>query len=181
MSIEASGTSVLPLWVEWVSALAPFATLVSAVIAGTIAVLSLAQRRRADAKAEWWRRFEWAADHVLDDDPHGQEVGVGTLLLLARSDLARAEELELVDATWGALLDEAAPTGGRPVNDAPRHRTTGEGGQLTAQSAPGDAVVTRAQVRAARARLEIASRLGTTPPPWVRDVASATDPGPPDR
>lgn len=158
--LAASEGSSLPVWVDWVSALAPFFTLVAAVIAGTIALLGLQQRRVADAKEEWWTRFAWASDLLLDARPERQEVGVRTLTLLARSELAHAEELVVVDAAWGGLLDALHPFAGR----TPR-----------AQQTP--PVASRAQVLAARGRLETDARLQRTTEPWVREVAQHGEAG----
>lgn len=159
MVVDASQGSSLPAWVEWVSALAPFFTLLAAVIAGSIAVLSLRQRTAADAKTEWWTRFAWASDLVLDTRPESQEIGVRTLTLLARSRLAHAEELELVDAAWGEVLDGARPATGQHV--APQQ----------ALPAP-----TRAQVLAARGRRVTDERLGRPTEPWVVAVAETGEP-----
>lgn len=162
----ATQPDTLPAWVQWVSALAPFFTLTAALVAGTIAVLSLRQRRVADAKGEWWTRFAWASDLVLDARPERQEIGVGTLTILARSDLAHAEELELVDTAWGGLLDAV-----RPAPDADTLRG-GSGGDQHAQPQRTAPVVSRAQVLAARGRQVTDARLERTTEPWVARVAA---------
>jgi len=112
------------------------------------------------SKEEWWTRFAWASDLLLDARPERQEVGVRTLTLLARSELAHAEELEVVDAAWGGLLDALHPFAGR----TPR-----------AQQTP--PVASRAQVLAARGRQETDARLQRTTEPWVREVAQHGDAG----
>lgn len=160
---------ILPTWVQWVSALAPFFTLLAALVAGTIAVLSLHQRRVADAKEEWWTRFAWASDLVLDASPERQEIGAGTLTILARSDLAHAEELELVDTAWGGLLDQVRPVrGDDPVVGGP-------GQHAQAQRT---AAVSRAQVLAARGRQVTDARLQRTTEPWVARLAATATGGP---
>ncbi|PFG34949.1 hypothetical protein [Sanguibacter antarcticus] len=148
MVVDASQASSLPTWVEWVSALAPFFTLLAAAVAGTIAVLSLRQRRVADAKSEWWTRFAWASDLLLDPRAERQEIGVRTLTLLARSGLAHAEELEIVDAAWGEVLVEPGVV---PLGTA--------------------VPVSRVQVLAARGRQVTDARLGRPTEPWVAEIA----------
>ena len=171
--VAASQGSSLPAWVDWVSALAPFATLVAALVAGTIALLGLQQRRVADAKEEWWRRFAWASDLLLDARPERQEIGVRTLTLLARSELAHPEELEVVDAAWGGLLDAIRPGGGQVGGGAPgpgQHvkEQHVEEPHAQVQRVP---VLSRAHVLAARGRQETDARLHRVTEPWVQELA----------
>ncbi|MEP7762798.1 hypothetical protein [Sanguibacter sp. 25GB23B1] len=172
-TVAASEDSSLPAWVEWVSSLAPFFTLLAALIAGSIAVASLRQRTRADAKTEWWTRFAWASDLVLDSRPESQEIGVRTLTLLARSDLAHAEELELVDAAWGEMLDAARRASGAPAGDADAGAGHGPTPQVGQHAAPQRTLQapTRAQVLAARGRRVTDERLGRPTEPWVVAIA----------
>jgi hypothetical protein len=61
---------------------------------------ALRQKTEADSRAEWWRRTQWALDRALDEDEGTKALGLATLEVLARSDLARTEELELFDIAW---------------------------------------------------------------------------------
>jgi hypothetical protein len=61
---------------------------------------ALQQKTEADSRAEWWRRTQWALDRALDEDEGTKALGLATLEVLARSDLARTEELELFDIAW---------------------------------------------------------------------------------
>jgi hypothetical protein len=63
-------------------------------------VQALRQKTEADSRAEWWRRTQWALDRALDDDEGTKALGLATLEVLARSELAREEELELFDIAW---------------------------------------------------------------------------------
>ena len=171
--VAASQGSSFPAWVDWVSALAPFATLVAALVAGTIALLGLQQRRVADAKEEWWRRFAWASDLLLDARPERQEVGVRTLTLLARSELAHAEELEVVDAAWGGLLDAARPGDGQDGDGAPGPGQHAEEPQAQARRVPAPS---HAHVLAARGRQETDARLHRATEPWVQELARQGSP-----
>jgi hypothetical protein len=61
---------------------------------------ALRQKTEADSRAEWWRRTQWALDRALDQDEGTKALGLATLDVLARSELARQEELELFDIAW---------------------------------------------------------------------------------
>ncbi|WDF32725.1 hypothetical protein PTW37_12780 [Arthrobacter agilis] len=100
-----------PSWWEIIGALAPFAVLLAAVLATLTAFATLRQRaaadraaldqkRRADDRAEWWRRTQWAIDAATSLDPVRQEAGVEALLQLSYSELATAEDRLILDAIW---------------------------------------------------------------------------------
>ncbi|KNH16592.1 hypothetical protein ACU18_13175 [Arthrobacter sp. ZBG10] len=67
---------------------------------------ALRQKTEADSRAEWWRRTQWALDRALDDDQGTKALGLATLDVLARSELAREEELELFDIAWKNVAGE---------------------------------------------------------------------------
>lgn len=100
-----------PRWWEVVGALAPFAVLLAAALATVSAFATLRQRatadraaleqrRRADDRAEWWRRTQWAIDAATSLDPIRQEAGVEALLQLSYSELATEEDRLILDAIW---------------------------------------------------------------------------------
>lgn len=64
---------------------------------------ALMQKTEADSRAEWWRRTQWALDRALDGDEGTKALGLATLEVLARSELARTEELELFDIAWKSV------------------------------------------------------------------------------
>lgn len=64
---------------------------------------ALLQKTEADSRAEWWRRTQWALDRALDQDEGTKALGLATLEVLARSELARTEELELFDIAWKSV------------------------------------------------------------------------------
>jgi hypothetical protein len=64
---------------------------------------ALRQKAEADSRAEWWRRTQWALDRALDPDEGTKALGLATLEVLARSELARTEELELFDIAWKSV------------------------------------------------------------------------------
>ncbi|TAP44044.1 hypothetical protein EYS21_10565 [Arthrobacter sp. S39] len=69
-------------------------------------VQALRQKTEADSRAEWWRRTQWALDRALDEDEGTKALGLATLDVLARSELAREEELELFDIAWKNVSGE---------------------------------------------------------------------------
>ena len=85
--------------------------------------LALQQKTESDSRAEWWRRTQWALDRALDGDEGTKALGLATLEVLARSELARNEELELFDIAWQSVAgddngDDAEPDGGRAGQEA---------------------------------------------------------------
>ncbi len=99
-------------WQVW----AAFAPLIAALIAALIAVVTLWQRRRADNRAEWWRRAQWALDASMSDQPRRAEMGQQAINLLGSSKLATPEDGVLLkigtedplEAAYSARLAEAA-------------------------------------------------------------------------
>lgn len=109
-------------WWQIVAALGPLAVLAGAALAAFIGwrtlrqkaaadALALKQRTRADDRAEWWKRAQWALDKALEADEDAKALGLASLAVLARSDLAREEELELLDIAWQSV-SEANGDGG---------------------------------------------------------------------
>jgi GAF domain-containing protein len=120
-----------PQWWEIVGALAPLAVLLAAVLAAVTAFATLRQRatadraaleqkRRADDRAEWWRRTQWAIDAATSLDPIRQEAGVEALLQLSYSDLATEEDRLILDAIWvsNPVANPEDPDAGRPDGGA---------------------------------------------------------------
>lgn len=121
-------------WWQIVAALGPLAVLLGALIAwftlrqrSKSDRLALQQKTEADSRAEWWRRTQWALDHALDSDKDAKALGLAALAVLTRSELARNEELELLDIAWKAVNgtngsgDEQEPGAGPVVVDSDEH------------------------------------------------------------
>jgi hypothetical protein len=94
-----------PGWLEYVAAFAPLSTLVAAIIAGWIAWRTLAQRREADRRDQWWQRTQWAIDLAMDPNFSRAVVGLITLKHLAASDLCTDEDYQMLDKIGGAKID----------------------------------------------------------------------------
>ncbi|MCP1413684.1 hypothetical protein [Paenarthrobacter sp. A20] len=109
-------------WQVW-GAFGSYATLAAAVVAFFIGWWTIKQKREADARAEWWRRTQWALEATASENDALNSYGAGMLDLLARSELADAKDKELLDAVWEVtdtemqddsieqLLEEAAGFG----------------------------------------------------------------------
>lgn len=107
-----------PEWLQYVAAFAPLSTLAAAVIAGWIAWRTLAQRREADRRDQWWQRTQWAIDLAMERDFSRAVVGLITLRHLADSDLCTAEDYEMLDKIGGAKIDAltlSEESAGRPT------------------------------------------------------------------
>lgn len=105
-------------WWDIVASLGPLATLAAASIAAVLAWRTLAQRRQADQRSQWWTRTQWALDAAMSDDADRREVGLGVLDLLARSDLAGQEEVEIISIGWaGPLSTRTDVDGSSPLDD----------------------------------------------------------------
>ena len=119
---------------------------------------TLRQKAVADDRAEWWKRTQWALDRALDEDGDSKALGLAALDVLARSELARNEELELLDIAWES------------VNGA--GESTGNGQHVTAQvTGPAALSHHRVRVAAARLRVRLDDRLGRTTPPGTAALA----------
>jgi hypothetical protein len=132
---------------------------------------ALRQKTEADSRAEWRRRAQWALDRSLDDDDGTKALGLATLNVLAGSELARTEELELFDAAWeNVASDDSGDLTVGAGTPEPRQVQT----PPNAASSP-DRKVTpaghRVQVAAARLRVTIDERLRRVSPPQTKTLA----------
>lgn len=99
------GTQALAADPEWLRYAAAFAPLLAALIAGWIAWRTLAQRREADRRDQWWKRAQWAIELAMDRDFSRAVVGLVTLRYLATSDLCTDDDYEMLDKIGGAKID----------------------------------------------------------------------------
>jgi hypothetical protein len=70
------------------------------------ALLGVRLAVRGNNRAEWWRRFTWAAELALDDSATKRVTGLKLLTKLARSDLAQHDDYLLLDVFHERVLDE---------------------------------------------------------------------------
>jgi hypothetical protein len=146
-------------WWELVAALSPAAILLAGVLAGIVGLLTLRQKSLADRRAEWWRRAQWALDASLSDSAARAAMGVNVLEVLAVSDLATDDELEILDIAWQQRIRADAPeTAVAPASAAP------------GQHSP-DPAEQRLRVQAARLKVILDRRLGRETPSWVTGLS----------
>jgi hypothetical protein len=95
------------------AALAPLATFGVVLVA----FLTYRQRSRADRRDQWWKRAQWAIDSALNDvDPQRRLAGLKVLVQLIGSDLATAEDADLMSALAVGIrnqLEDGGQTDGR--------------------------------------------------------------------
>ncbi|WP_104043804.1 hypothetical protein [Arthrobacter sp. ZGTC412] len=85
------------------AAIAPLATFGVVLVA----YLTYRQRSRADRRDQWWKRAQWAIDSALDDaDPQRRLAGLKVLVQLIGSDLATAEDADLMSALAVGIRDQ---------------------------------------------------------------------------
>lgn len=103
--IQAVGNSVVPEWLQVVAAGAPLVTLIAALIAAGIAVVTLVQRHRADKRDQWWKRAQWAMDLAINGELPAKLVGLKALSQLGQSKLLAREEEEFLFEVGAAVQD----------------------------------------------------------------------------
>ena len=72
------------------------ATALAAAVAFAVGVATVRQKSRADRRAEWWRRAQWAIDHATSDQEDSVEAGLISMTHLIESTLATNEDIRLV-------------------------------------------------------------------------------------
>ena len=161
-------------WWQVLAALGPLAVLIAAVIGAVISLRMLKQRatadtaalvqqREADNRSEWWRRTQWALDSSLSADPGQAELGLGIMAVLAESDLASPEELEIITVAWQ-----------EPLQTAPAQPTIVPPSEAAVPGSKASSRDRGVQGAAARLRLVTDRRLGLATPDWVRELAAGT-------
>ncbi len=102
----------LPGWLDVVRAIGlgfgPFLTFIAAVIAAVIAYNAYAQRKQADARAEWWRRAQWALEYASDSDIEKVRIGLRALNHLIDSPLAGDDDKGMITDVLDEVIDVAA-------------------------------------------------------------------------
>lgn len=85
------------------AALAPLATFGVVLVA----YLTYRQKSHADRRDQWWKRAQWGIDSALNDaDPQRRLAGIKVLVQLIGSDLATAEDAELMSALAVGIQDQ---------------------------------------------------------------------------
>jgi hypothetical protein len=142
------GTQAVVADPDWLRYAASFAPLLAAIIAGWIAWRTLAERREADRRDQWWKRTQWAIDLAMDRDFSRAVVGLVALKHLAASNLCTDEDYELLDKIGGAKIDALtlSAESARRAAPGPQLPDRGTGGPEAPRTAvaPGPAAGTAA-------------------------------------
>ncbi|MGX9900904.1 hypothetical protein ACW0JT_15410 [Arthrobacter sp. SA17] len=157
-------------WWEIMAALGPLAILLAAVAAAVVGLLTLHQKAQADAfalaqksdadsRSEWWRRTQWAMDRALDNEADVKALGLSALSVLSQSELAREEELRLLDVAWKSVIEKDEDVEVRPSRPN------------AAKSASPGASDQRVRAAAAKLRIILDGRLGRSPAKPIEDLA----------
>ncbi len=72
------------------------ATALAAAVAFVVGIVTVRQKSKADRRAEWWRRAQWAIDHATSDREEAVEAGLISMTHLIESTLATDEDIHLV-------------------------------------------------------------------------------------
>ncbi len=153
-------------WWQVLAALSPLAILIAGVAAAVVGLLTLRQRSRADARAQWWSRTQWALDSALSHDRKQAEMGLRVMKVLAASELARSEEIEILTVAWEGPLDSAGRTFGPRASERPSPA------ELPAAAEDDGSGERAVQIAAAQLRLVTDRRLEKATPDWVKSLAA---------
>lgn len=86
----------------------------SAVAARATASADRTQRERAERKAQWWLRAQWALDLTLSQDTETRTVGFQVLEALATSEWAEEHEADIIAAATERALTQDGDTDDPP-------------------------------------------------------------------
>jgi hypothetical protein len=155
-------------WQVW----AAFAPLLAAIIAAAIAGAALWQRRRADNRAEWWRRAQWALDASLSSQATRAKLGQQAISILGRSKLATPEDGVLLKIGTEDALEAAQgarPAAVRDPVDAGHEASHTETDTAQPSRRPESASTAdrKVQIAAAKARITLDKLTGDATPQWI--------------
>ena len=111
---------------------------------------------------------QWALDQAVDEDADSKALGLAALAVLAHSELARREELELLDIAWKAVNGDDHEQGRQMSAGTPEQK---EVHAARPSSKPAAVSGHRVQVAAARLRIALDERLGRPTPPKAQALA----------
>lgn len=77
--------------------------MLAAIVAGTIAVMAILQKKTADNRAEWWRRSQWMMERILTGNNDEKTIGLLMLAHQVKSKLATDEDIQLFDTLLSSL------------------------------------------------------------------------------
>ena len=123
----------------------------------------MAQKSDADSRSEWWRRTQWAMDRALAGEDDVKALGLAALSVLSQSELAREEELRLLDVAWKSVIETD-----EDIEVLPARPNAATADRTSASAVSSDR---RVQGAAAKLRVALDRRLGRQTPKWIKNLA----------
>jgi hypothetical protein len=131
------------------------------------------QRTRADRKAQWWARAQWALDLTVSGDTDKATIGHRVLSSLAESEWADEHEADVIAAATIEALEavpgSAAEGRSAVTRTGPSTRVPAADGYRSASS--GRFVSPAERGAAARARVTADGKRGVGTAPWIVELA----------
>ena len=98
-----------PSTLDNISELGPIATALAAVVALIVGIIAVTQKSKADRRDQWWKRAQWAIEQTFKDNEEQQALGFRVLQVLANSDLAAPEEIQILESLTTPEIEPLAP------------------------------------------------------------------------
>lgn len=95
----------VPTWGE----LGPVMTALTALVALNVGVITVNEKRVADARAAWWERAHWALQESTSENVRARMAGQLALAHLAQSDLVTDDDLQLLGAIPDEVIARVSP------------------------------------------------------------------------
>lgn len=93
---------------------APLGLMAIGLLGAIVAYISYRQRRRADVRAEWWRRVQFAIEMACSDDAETSRIGTELLAALGKQGEATPNDMRLL-AEILRIIRGDAPTSSNAI------------------------------------------------------------------
>lgn len=128
--LTASAISSLPIWAQWISALAPVGTATAVIVA----FLAYLQKKRSDDRADWWARAVKAMELMTAEETTSVNAGMALASHIIDSETAsdkdRAMFTEVVDRIVDDIIQDSVQVERRVAKEKRLHRQSRSGGFL---------------------------------------------------
>lgn len=106
-------------WLGLAEPFAPYVTATVAAVAAAIALLTLRHRIRADSRAEWWTRAEYALDLIREENKVGRNTGMVLLYGLLDDERWDAADVVTLGKANQVLINEITARARRASETSP--------------------------------------------------------------
>ncbi|WP_159026000.1 hypothetical protein [Prescottella equi] len=93
-------------------------TFIAAFLAAVFSGIAAKQKNKHENRAEWWRRYQWAAELAIGPVADSQLVGIAAMRSLTRGELAGKEEKKLAIAIMTEVIDNRLRRGNNEGEEA---------------------------------------------------------------